>query len=123
MIKDKTYTIEFLLSIGLAAILIVFINPFNLFISLNMWMMLLTVFIVLFVIFSILVLNVKPMDEREEQHKYISSRISFLAGSSILTIGIAYQSFAGTFDYWLALSLLAMLGAKMISLLYCRIRN
>lgn len=123
MTTDKTYQKELILSLLLASILIVFINPFGIFISIQVWMTLLSVFVVFFAVFSILVWNIKALDEREEQHITFASRVSFFVGSGILTLGIIYQSFTGTFDYWLAVTLLGMILAKVFALYYARVRH
>ncbi len=120
--KNNTYLKQAVLSLPMLIILLVFINPFDFFITVKVWMALLTVFILFFLIFSILLWTVKPEDEREDQHISISSRLAFTIGTIVLTAGIVYQSFKGNFDPWLPAVLIFMILTKIISLLYLRKR-
>ena len=60
----------------------------------------------------------KPHDEREYEHRYASSRAAYLAGSSVLILGIVLQSFTHGINPWLPSTLAAMFVAKLVTRIY-----
>lgn len=58
------------------------------------------------------------IDERQEYHRYISTRIAYITGVSILCIGIIYQLFTHNLDYWLLAGLIVINLSKIISLIW-----
>ena len=65
----------------------------------------------------------KSADEREEQHRYAASRGGLIAGTIVLSIGILYQLFNHSLDYWLLASLIAINLIKIIVLIYSSSRK
>lgn len=111
---------EIIISIVLIILLILLLNPFYLWMP-NM--MLMTIVIGLVLVFSIFVVFIwreKVQDEREELHKLKSSRIAFLAGASILMIGIVVESLSHNINIWLITALSIMIISKVIGLAYNR---
>lgn len=65
----------------------------------------------------------KSLDERESVHAGNAGRISFLVGSSVLTIGFITQSLKHAIDPWIVYSLALMVLTKIISRIYLQIKN
>jgi len=78
--------------------------------------------LVIFALFAIFIWRENTKDEREGLHKMMAGRIAFLAGTSVLVIGISIQSFRHELDFWLVLTLGIMILAKIIGLIYSRIK-
>jgi len=78
--------------------------------------------IVVFFVFASFVWRENARDEREGLHKMMAGRIAFLAGTATLVIAIIIQSFRHELDFWLVLTLGIMILAKIIGLLYGRIK-
>ena len=57
-------------------------------------------------------------DERAQYHRYLSTRIGFIAGVSVLCIGLLFQLITHTLDYWLLAGLIIVNLSKIMSLLY-----
>ena|SRR3989344_3789448 len=57
-------------------------------------------------------------DERASHHRYLSNRAALVAGTIFLSVGILYQLFTHSLDYWLLAGLIAINLAKIISLIY-----
>lgn len=72
----------------------------------------------IFVIFGIFVLKERAIDEREEKHRLQASRIAFLVGATLLVAGIVIRTLDHTLDPWLLITLITMIGAKLIARLY-----
>ena len=109
---------EFIFSLLLIILLLFFIEPFGLFMTPPVVMMILTVLIVIFGIFATLVWREKARDEREHLHKMIAGRFGYLAGAGVLMIGIVTQTLNHTLDSWLVIALIAMILGKIVGLLY-----
>jgi len=75
-------------------------------------------FLVLYVIGLSLAGEGKTVDEREVAHRYFSNRAALIAGTVILSIGILWQLFSHTMDYWLLASLVIINLVKIIGLIY-----
>jgi peptidoglycan/LPS O-acetylase OafA/YrhL len=78
---------------------------------------------ILFISFSLFFWKERAVDERDETHRNFASRLGYLAGSSILVIGIIVNTLQHKFDPWLVLTLLAMVIAKLISRVYTSVNN
>lgn len=109
---------EVIFSILLIILLVLFLEPFGLFMSPPILMMIVLGLIVVFGIFTALIWREKVKDERENLHKMMAARFGFIAGASVLVVGIIIQAFAHNVDTWLILALIAMILGKMAGLLY-----
>jgi len=89
----------------------------------NMEMTAVTLLVVAFVGFAGLVLRERARDEREEAHRAFAGRMGFLAGMAVLTLGIVLQALAHKLDPWLLWALFAMAAAKLVALLYGKLRQ
>ena len=68
---------------------------------------------ILFGLFASFVLKERAGDEREGQHRTLAGRNAFLAGSFIILLGIAFQSYIHTVDPWLVGALVVMIVVKI----------
>ena len=116
--KNNVLKTEFIFSLLLIILLLFFIEPFGLFMTPPVAMMILTILIVIFGIFASLVWREKARDEREHLHKMIAGRFGYLAGASVLMIGIVIQTLNHELDSWLIIALIAMILGKIVGLLY-----
>ena len=114
---------EIIVSSVLIILLILFLNPFDFWMPTILLMMMVLGLVVVFAIFASFIWRESARDERESLHKMMAGRIAFLAGTAVLVIGIIVQSFKHKLDLWLVLALGAMILAKIIGLIYSRIKH
>jgi len=113
---------EIIVSSVLIVLLVLFLNPFELWMPPLLIMMLVLAFIVMFSLFASFIWRENNKDEREGLHKMMAGRIAFLAGTATLVIAIIIQSFRHELDAWLVVTLGVMILAKIGGLLYGRIK-
>ncbi len=113
---------EIFISVILIVLLILFLNPFEFWMPTPFFMMMVLNFIIVFVIYASFVWKENSKDERENLHKIIAGRIAFLVGVAFLSMGIIIQSFKHELDFWLPVTLCVMILAKIIGLIYTKIR-
>jgi amino acid transporter len=109
---------EIFISIVLLILLVLVWNPMHMGMRNFVAMMVVVGMVVAFAIFAIFIWRERGQDEREEMHFSFAGRIGFLAGSSVLVIGILVQSFRHALDLWLVVTLGIMVLAKVGALLY-----
>ena len=113
--------------IGVSGILIVllvlFLNPFDFWMPTTLLMMMVLGLVVVFALFASFVWRENHRDEREELHKMMAGRIAYLTSTALLALGIIVQSFKHELDPWLVFTLAGMIMAKIISLIYGRMKN
>ena len=109
---------EIIVSVVLIALLILFLNPFELWMPPILLMMLILGLIVVFGVFASFIWRENARDEREGLHKMMAGRFAFLAGTASLVIGIIIQSLKHELDFWLVLTLGIMILAKIIGLIH-----
>ena len=107
---------------ALFALLLVLLNPFGWWMPTAMAMMLTAALVAVFAVFASFVWREKPRDEREGLHRLLGGRWAFLAGALVLVVGIIVGEFAHNLDPWLPLALGAMILAKIVGLIYGRIK-
>lgn len=120
--KNNLFLSEILVSFVLIILLILFINPFGFFMPPTLLMMLIVGFLIVFGIFASFVFREKAKDERESFHQMLAGRVAFLTGSAVLVLGIIIQSLKHNLDLWLVFAFGAMILAKIIGLLYGRVK-
>ena len=104
---------ETVLSGILIALLVAILNPLHWWMPNMVHLAMLAGTIVVFSIFAAFVFRERAADEREGVHRMLAGRAAFLSGSALLIIGILYQSYSGTLDVWLVVTLVGMLLAKV----------
>jgi len=113
---------EIIVSGVLITLLILFLNPFELWMPPILLMMMVLGLVVVFCLFASFIWRENAKDEREGLHKMIAGRIAFLSGTATLVVAIIIQSFGHELDAWLVVTLGVMILAKIIGLLYGRIK-
>ncbi len=114
---------ESVISFVLLILLVFLMNPFDFWMPSEFHMMIIVLVAFVFILFAILISKEKTRDEREELHRYIAGRISYLVGSTILVTGVVIQSLKNTLDPFLVISLFFMILGKMIALIYARTKH
>ena len=114
---------EIIVSVVLIVLLILFLNPFELWMPPVLLMMMVLGLVVMFALFASFIWRENSRDEREGLHKMMAGRIAFLAGTASLVIGIIIQSFRHELDFWLVFTLGTMILAKIIGLMYSRMKH
>ena len=109
-----------IVSAVLIVLLILFLNPFGLWMPPVLLMMMVLGLVVVFSTFASFIWRENARDERESLHKMMAGRIAFLAGTASLVIGIIVQSFRHELDFWVVLTLGIMILAKIIGFIYGR---
>ena len=110
--------IEMIISLTLVILTVLLLNPFHFWMPNMMHMMMLAFTLVTIALFSIFILREKVQDERDTAHLMLSSRVAFLVGSVLLTIGIVIQSLQDAVDIWLVAVLVAMVLSKILTRMY-----
>jgi uncharacterized membrane protein YobD (UPF0266 family) len=118
----QNFLIEILLAVVLIGLLIILINPFEIFMPSALLMMLAIVLALIFAIFAIFVWKEKPADEREAFHGMHAGRVAFLVGSGFIVLGIIVQTFSHQVDAWLVAALGVMVLTKLAGLIYTRMK-
>lgn len=119
--RNNEFIKEIVASVVLIVLLAAFLNPFA--IPTMFEMMLLLALLVAFAFFATYIWKERSRDERESLHTMLAGRDAFLAGATILVIGIILQSLNHALDPWLVITLTVMVLAKMISLIRAQLRH
>lgn len=102
----------------LVALLIILINPFDIFMPTMMQMLVVALAALLFALFAGFIWKEKAEDEREELHRFLAARFAYLGGAGILMLAVLVQSFAHDLDRWVIGALIGMLVAKVLGRIY-----
>ena len=111
-----------IVSVVLIVLLLLFLNPFELWMPPVLLMMMVLGLVLVFALFASFIWRENSRDEREGLHKMMADRFAFLAGTASLVIGIVVQSLRHELDVWLVFTLGIMILAKIIGLMYGRAR-
>jgi len=114
---------EIALSLVLLVLLVLFLNPMGIWMPGNVVMLLVFILVIVFTLFASFIWREKPRDEREMVHGMFAGRIAFLAGAAVLVAGVIVQGIRHDVDIWLVIAIGAMIFAKIISLIYSRLKN
>ena len=109
---------EILTSLALIILLVLLWNPFSMWMPNKVVMLVVSGIALVFALFAIFIWKESAFDEREVLHKSFAGRIAYLAGSSVLVLGIIVQSLQHNLDLWLVFVLGIMVFSKMSGLLY-----
>jgi cobalamin synthase len=117
--KNSILRSELVLSLILVGLTLLFLNPFQ-----KLWMptmfmsLVLLAFIVAFILLAGIIWKETTGDEREQLHRQVAGRISFLVGTGLLVTGIIVQTLQHQLDPWLLIVLCGMVITKLIARLY-----
>jgi len=120
--KQNKVINEISISIVLVLLVVLFLDPFMLWMPDTLIYMLVAALVVLFVVFAGFVWRERVLDEREQLHKMVAGRIGYLVGTGVLVLGVVVQTAVSHPDPWLVVALGAMVLGKLIGLLYSRSR-
>lgn len=104
---------ETIVTVCLIAIAVLLLNPLDFWMPDMMVISMLVIALVLFGIFASFILREKASDERDLLHRTLAGRNAFLAGSTVLVIGIIAQGYNHKVDAWLVGTLVVMVIAKI----------
>lgn len=113
---------EIFVSLALIMLLVLFLNPFGFWMRNALLIMMIAGLIVVFALFASFIWRETAQDEREALHRFMAGRIAYLAGAGGLVVGIIVQSLQHNLDGWLVGILGIMIFAKIIGLIYGRIK-
>lgn len=113
---------EIVVGAGLIVLLIALVNPFSILMPSRLTMMVLGAIGILSLLFTSFIWQETAQDERESLHRQVAGRIAFLAGATILLLGITMQTFQHRLDPWLVTALGAMVLTKLMTRIYSRIK-
>lgn len=119
----KNKIIQFITSQGfLVTVLVVLlgllIDPYHVNEHDAVYMSVVAASIVVFFMLVLLVWKENPEDEREYHHRFFAARVSYITGSSLLMIALAFEGFQGLIDPWIPGVLVAMFLSKLLTRLY-----
>jgi hypothetical protein len=114
---------EIVVSLVLVGLLLYFLRPTQLLMPMSVEVTVILFFVVAFLIFSALVWKESFSDERENLHRLMAGRISFIAGTAVLAFGIIVQSMSHDIDAWLVYTLIVMILAKSASRIYSQVKQ
>ena len=122
--KKNNQNIKDLLFLILLVISFFFlINPLGIIMTTDFEMALLA--LVSLVVISVLIIAWKenPIDEREETHLLIASRLSFFASAIILLVAIIVQTLQHRIDVWIPIVLFVHLSSKIFAIFYLKYKK
>lgn len=111
---------ELVVSLLLLVLVLLLVNPLPFFMPDPMLKALIAGLVVAFGLYASFILGEQAHDEREQLHRMFAGRIAFLAGASVLVVGIVVQALRHDVDRWLVLTLAAMILGKLAGLRYGR---
>lgn len=114
---------ETVVSLVLLVLLVLALNPLDLWMPDAMTMMLVSGLVLVALLFGSLVWRERAADERENLHRLLQARCAYLAGAAVLLFAVTIQIFRHALDPWLVLALGAMVLAKVAGSVYGRIRR
>lgn len=121
--KDASLRAEIVVSLLMIGLLVVFLNPFNILMTPMVAATIIAGLIATFALFAVFFWHEQSRDEREHIHRLTAGRIAFLTGTSLLVLGIVYQTTQHTLDPWLVATLGVMIIAKLAGIVYARLKQ
>ena len=109
---------ETVITILLIVLLLFYIKPVYFFMPHLMHPFMLPLLVILFLVLAGFIWKETPGDERQELHKYISTRFAYFAGITILFTGVCIETLRENLDMWLVVALCVMLFSKFLGLVY-----
>ena len=111
------------LSIVIVGLAIALLNPWHFWMPTSFHMMLIGLLLAGVGLFALFIWRQKPVDEREELHLMIESRMAYLTGVLVLAICLIIQSFMHSVDPSVIIALGAMFIVKTIASIWLQIRR
>jgi heme A synthase len=123
MFKDNSFLSEIVISLIMAVFLILLGNPLSANMSKSMHMAVILGLSLIFILFASFIWKEKVKDEREIMHRYIASRFAYITAVVLMTVGVIAKSLQHEYDRWLIFTLLFVVLAKVIGLIYGHIKH
>jgi peptidoglycan/LPS O-acetylase OafA/YrhL len=118
----KSFLSEIVVAIIIILLIFVLINPTGVFMPTMAEMTLIVGLVLMFGLFTLFVWREKAQDERDSMLRMMADRIGFLSGSTVLIVGIVIESLQHQLSDWLLIALASMVVAKIIGIVYGRIK-
>ncbi|MBI5645113.1 hypothetical protein HY970_03375 [Candidatus Kaiserbacteria bacterium] len=115
---NANITLQIACALLFAAIAVLLVNPYELWMPSKAYMVILAAAVVVFGLFSVFILAEKAGDERDHEHRGFAGRVAFLLGGAILLAGIIVQTLAHDLDPWLVAALTGMVVGKTLARWY-----
>ncbi len=112
------FVLEIIAALILIALLTLLADPYDFFMPTMIVQIIAGIAVVVFGILAGLLLKEHAGDEREEKHICLAGRVAFLAGSSVLLLGIIMQVLSDKLDIWLVIALVVMVVGKVGTRIY-----
>lgn len=104
---------ETIITVCLIVTAVLLLNPFHFWMPDMMVIGMLAIALALFGIFASFILREKIFDERDNVHRTLAGRNAFLAGATVLMLGIVIQGYSHSVDAWLVIALIVMIFTKI----------
>ena len=117
----KTFYAEIILLGALLVLLVLLLDPLHIIMKLMLSGFIVACLAVLYLVKLVIIVKEKPQDERDLQHRFYSSWVSYYTVSIILFIGVFVESLHGMADTWLIIALGGLFITKLGSLIYLEI--
>lgn len=119
----KNLAPEIIISGILIILVLIWLDPFQWLMPEPWAMTLIMILLLAYVIYLIFLWREKVADERESYHRLAASRNAWLAGTTVLIIGLTRQSLDHQIDPWIIYALVIMILAKIVSRIYQSLKN
>ena len=113
---------EIVISGVLIFFILLLLNPFDILMPKPIEMLVIIGLATVFIIFAGFVFKEKAVDERESLHRNIAGRFAYLTGAAVLATGVITESLQHNLDRWLVIALGGMILAKIVGLLYSKLK-
>ena len=121
--KSNSFGKEIITSLILLCLLCLFVEPFG-YMPPMVVMPLALIIIIVFVILGSFIWYEQAADEREALHSFVAGRIAFLAGTTVLLVGIIKQTLEHQpIDIWVLVTLCVMVIAKLGGHVYSQVKH
>ena len=114
---------EVFLTVLLIVLIGSFLDPFHLWMPGKMAMVAMFGAVIVYLLFASFIWKERARDEREEMHRSMAGRMAWLAGASVLMLGLVVQGVNYAIDPWLVYALLAMVLAKVGAGVYSKYKQ
>ncbi len=114
----KSNLTHIFLAIALVILLLLLTDPFMYWMPPLVATLALLLIAAIMCVWTFFVMKESGGDERELLHRMHAGRIAYLSGSAVLTIALVVQGLQHEIDPWIALTLVVMVLAKLVSRIY-----
>ena len=104
---------ETTVALMLVVLLLLILNPYDFWMPNMAHLTALVAVLIAFAVYASYVLREKILDERDALHRMFAGRAAFLAGTTVLLVGVVIGAVKDAVDSWLILSLVVMILTKI----------